>query len=86
MSRFLPNKRASIDQAPGPSIAKAAAMAAKTACPQGSPHPENADQNAKTESAPPAIGVQRPAQSNSTAGPSIAILENVGADANPVTA
>src|SRR5271169_754068 len=82
--RFLPNSRASTDQAPGPSMASAAAIVANRTCAQKSPCSENADHNATTERELPAIGVHNPAQSNSPAKPSIRIRNKLGSEANPL--
>ena len=73
-----------MDQAPGPSIASATAMVANRSWAQKSPSFENADHNATTESAPPAIGVHNPAQSNSPAVPSIRIRKKLGSETNPL--
>ena len=58
-------------------MASAAAIVAKRIRAQKSPCSENADHNATTESAPPAMGVHNPAQSNSPATPSIRIRQQV---------
>src|SRR5580704_19769283 len=83
ITRFLPNSRASMDQAPGPSIASAAAIVANRSWVQKWPASENADHNAITESMLPAIGVHNPAQSNSPAAPSIRIRNKLESEANP---
>jgi hypothetical protein len=59
--RFHPNKRASTDQAPGPSSAKAAPRVPSRIPVHGSPGCEKACQNAMTDTSVPAMGVHRPA-------------------------
>ncbi len=68
-------------------MANAAPTEANRIWAQASPVPENADHSATIESAPPATGVHRPAQSNSPDAISAAILnDNIGSEANPVIA
>lgn len=81
--RFLPNSRASTDQAPGPSMASAAAIVANRICAHTSPCLENADHNATTENTLPAIGVHNPTQSNNPAMPSIRIRATLRSEASP---
>src|SRR5712691_1955092 len=72
--RLLPNRRASIDQAPGPSIASATPTAASRIRAQGSPVRENAVQTATPAIMLLAIGVHRPAQRSKAAAPSITVV------------
>ena len=70
--RFLPKRRASIDQTPGPSIASAAAIVANRIWDQGSPVVKKArDKSARAAKTAPAMGVQRPAQKSNPATPSV---------------
>jgi len=59
--RFLPKRRASIDQAPGPRTAIAAPMVAKRMLLRRWAVPERASQISLTARSAPAIGVQKPA-------------------------
>ena len=59
--RFLPKRRASIDQAPGPRTAIAAPMVAKRMLLRRWAVPERATQILVTARSDPAIGVQKPA-------------------------
>lgn len=69
---FLPKSRASIDQAPGPIIARVAPRVAKTRGSQKSPPPpEKAIHNSRPAMSAPAIGVHRPTKRRSVAPASI---------------
>ena len=59
--RFLPKRRASIDQAPGPRTAIAAPMVAKRMLLRRWAVPERASQISLTARSAPATGVQKPA-------------------------
>jgi hypothetical protein len=59
--RFHPNKRASTDQAPGPSSARAAPMIPTRRLVRGSPEWEKAFQSSKNTTIAPATGVHKPA-------------------------
>src|SRR5258708_13159813 len=74
--RLLTNRRASIDHAPGPSIASATPTAASRIRAQGSPVRENAVQTATPAIMPPAIGVHRPAQRRRARAPSITAIDD----------
>src|SRR5260370_18706374 len=74
--RLLPNRRASIDQAPGPSIASATPTAASRIRAQGSPAREKTAQTARPASMLPAIGVHRPAQRRRAIAPSITAIDD----------
>ena len=65
-------------------MASAAAIVANRIWAQKSPCSENADHNATTESALPAIGVHNPAESNSPATPSIRNRNTFGSGTNPL--
>jgi len=65
-------------------MASAAAIVANRFWAQKSPCYENADHNATTESALPAIGVHNPAQINSPATPSIRMRNTFGSETNPL--
>ena len=58
--RFRPNRRASTDQAPGPSIASAAPSVPSRICIHGSWECDKARDNSATASTTPANGVQTP--------------------------
>jgi hypothetical protein len=58
--RFLPNRCASTDHAPGPSIASAAPRVASRMCIHGSVECEKAKNNSATAMRPPATGVHKP--------------------------
>ena len=64
--RFRPNRRASTDHAPGPSIASAAPKAPSRTCIQGSLECDSTRDNSATAISTPATGVHKPT-SNSTA-------------------
>jgi hypothetical protein len=72
--RFLPKRRASTDQAPGPSIASPAPNMANSIWLQGSPERQKAPHNPIIAAAPPAMGVHKPAHRNSPAAASISSL------------
>jgi len=59
--RFHPNKRASTDQAPGPSSARAAPSVPNRIQVQGFPGCETALHSAMTATSAPAMGVHKPA-------------------------
>ena len=64
---FLPKRRASSDQAPGPIIARLAPMAAKKSETQESPPPEKQIQNSTMTTATPVTGVHNPMSSSTPA-------------------
>jgi hypothetical protein len=70
MTRFLPKRRASTDQAPGPSIANPTPSIANSIWLQGSPVPHKAPHSPVIDAIPPAMGVHNPAARNSTAAAS----------------
>ena len=72
--RFLPKRRASTDQAPGPSIASPAPNIANSIWLQGSPERQKAPHNPMTAAAPPAMGVHKPAHRKNPAAASISSL------------
>jgi hypothetical protein len=76
MTRFLPNRRASIDHAPGPSKARERLIPAKSTWVQGSLVRERPDQTERAANAPPANGVQSPAESSNPATPTAAGSNN----------
>ena len=80
--RFLPNRRASMDQAPGPSIARAALITANRISAQKLPFPENAAHPSKIARAPPAMGVHKPTLSSRAAAPGIALRNEESAEVN----
>lgn len=61
---FLPNNRASIDQAPGPIIASVPPKVARTIEIDVSPPPAKTNQSSSAAVNAPATGVQRPAKTN----------------------
>ena len=63
--RFHPNRRASTEKAPGPLSANARPMLPSRMVTQKSPGFENIPQSSITAARTPAIGVQRPTNSNS---------------------
>lgn len=60
LMRFLPKRRASIDQAPGPTIAKVAPRAASIMGVHGSPEREKAIHTSTAATRVPATGVHKP--------------------------
>jgi hypothetical protein len=65
--RFHPNRRASIDKAPGPISAKARPMVPSKMFTQGSRDCEIVCQNSRTATMAPAMGVQKPTNNESPA-------------------
>jgi len=57
---FLPKSRASMDQAPGPTIARVAPMVANMMGIQGSPPREKAIHTSAMATKPPVTGVHKP--------------------------
>ena len=80
LRRFLPNRRESMDQAPGPSSAREALIAANRIAAQKLPLPENAAQSSEITRAPPAMGVHKPMHSSSAARPEITVRNKEGAE------
>ena len=84
--RLRPNRRASIDQAPGPSIASAIPTEARRIRAQGSSVREKAVQTASPASTPPAIGVHRPAQRSKATARSITAVDKDRCKASALSA
>jgi hypothetical protein len=80
--RFHPKRRASTDQAPGPSSARAAPRVPSMILGHGSPGCENVFHSAMMVTSAPAIGVHKPANRSSPA-PAASTCNMAGAIGSP---
>ena len=81
--RFLPKRRASIDQAPGPRTAIAAPMVAKRMLLRRWAVPERASQISLTARSAPATGVQIPASKKSPHWPRLFAVQPIHSEPLP---